>query len=252
MDSARISIPLGGLFTWVLDQLYPPRCPACHVPVSSQGNLCQGCFSKLHVISDPQCGCCGIPFPLDVGEETLCAECLASPPAFDSARSVWVYNSISGRMIRRLKFEDHPEQLARFAAQLARVATPSLTPDTLIMPVPMHWSSLLSRRYNAAAWLANALSSRTGNACHTGVLKRAKASQRQRGLGRAARLYNIRRAFRVADGARAALAGKSIILVDDVITTGATANACARALKDAGATRVDVVTLAHTVKEGAL
>jgi len=240
------------MMTWALDQLYPPRCPACHHASSSEGNLCQPCFSKLHTIAEPHCVTCGIPFGLPVAEGTLCAQCLATPPVFDSARSVWVYDAVASRMIRRLKFEDHPEQLARFGSQLARIAAPVLTPDSIIMPVPMHWASLLSRRYNAAAWLAQALASRTGHACHTRQLLRAKSSRHQRGLGRAARLRNIRRAFRVSDAARSALAGAHVVLVDDVITTGATANACAKVLKAAGVARVDVVTLAHTVKEGSV
>lgn len=235
-----------------LDMIYPPRCPACHHSVSSQGNLCQGCFSKLHVISEPQCGCCGIPFALNVGEETLCAECLAHVPVFDKARSVWVYNHVSARMIKRLKLEDKPEQLERFAAQLLRIAAPLITPDTIIVPVPMHWRNLLGRRYNASAWLAHAVASRSDVPCDAALLVRTKRSRHQRGLGRTARLHNIRRAFHVPEPARARIQGKTILLVDDVITTGATAGACARALKDAGAARVNVVTLAHTVKEGAV
>ncbi len=236
----------------VLDLIYPPRCPACHHSVSSQGNVCQSCFSKLHVISEPHCTCCGIPFALDVGEETLCAECLANPPVFDAARSVWVYNHVSSRMIKRLKLEDKPEQIARFSAQLHRIAAPLMTPDTIVVPVPMHWRNLLGRRYNASAWLAQGLAAHGGAVCDTGLLTRTKRSRHQRGLGRAARLHNIRRAFQVPQAARARIQGKTILLVDDVITTGATAGACARALKDAGAVRVNVVTLAHTVKEGAL
>lgn len=235
-----------------LDLIYPPRCPACHHNVSSQGNLCQNCFSKLHVISEPHCMCCGIPFALDLGKETLCAECLATPPVFDKARSVWVYNHVSARMIKRLKLEDRPEQLERFAAQLSRIAAPLITTDTIIVPVPMHWRNLLGRRYNASVWLAQGLASRSGAVCDTSLLTRTKRSRHQRGLKRNARLRNIRRAFHVPEAARARLQGKTILLVDDVITTGATAAACARALKDAGAAQVNVVTLAHTVKEGAI
>lgn len=252
MDSARIFAPFAGGVQWLLDQLYPPRCAACHVPVSSQGNVCQGCFAKLHAISEPHCATCGIPFPLDVGADTQCAECLATPPQFHKARSVWVYNHISARMIKRLKLEDRPEQLSRFAAQLARVASPLMGADSVIVPVPMHWQKLLGRRYNASAWLAHALASHMGAPCETSWLLRKKRVRRQRGLGRSARLHNIRRAFSVPESAHGKIAGKTILLVDDVITTGATANACARALKDAGAARVNVVTLAHTVKEGSV
>lgn len=249
MDAAHFFYRLRGAGQLLLDQVYPPRCPACHANVSTQGNLCAACYQKLHVISDPQCAVCGIPFAIDVGEGTICAQCLSQPPVFDSARSVWVYQPVSARMIKRLKLDDHPEQLAQFCDQLLRIAAPVLTPETIIVPVPMYWKKLLVRRYNPAAWLAHALADAAGCRCEPSALVRVRAGKHQRGLSRQQRLKNLRSSFAVKDIARPRIKNASVLLVDDVITTGATANACARALKNAGAKRVDVVTLAHTLLE---
>ncbi len=237
--------------SWALDMLYPPRCPACHQPVEAHGTVCRECFAKLHVISEPHCACCGVPFTMDMGEGALCASCIAHPPVFSTARSVWVYNPVAAQMIKTLKLEDQPAQLASFAAQLKRIAQPLMQHEPVIMPVPMYWQHLMARRYNPPSWLAYKLAEITGRDCDTASLVRVRGGSHQRGLSRTQRLKNLRRAFEVKPSARAKLKGKAILLVDDVITTGATANACASVLKQAGAARVDVITLAHVLLEGA-
>jgi ComF family protein len=250
MKTARIFQTIEGVGALLADQLYPPRCTTCYVSVSSHGNLCQYCYGKLHVISDPQCAVCGIPFSLPQEIDSQCARCLVEPPLFHQARSVWVYNAISARMIKTLKFEDRAPMLKQFIVLMARAGGTILPDADYLIPVPMHWKSLLIRRYNPAVWLADALAQKTGVTCRGNLLARSRASKPQRGLKRAERLKNLRKAFYVPAKMRPLLQGKKLVLIDDVITTGATANACTDALLKAGAARVDVVTLAHTVLEG--
>ena len=233
---------LGGL---LLDVAFPPACPACHALVSAQHNFCAPCFAALKQISAPHCACCGIPFAFDNGPDAQCPECLAEPPSFDTARAPLVYDATSAPLIRSLKFHDLYTGLQRAVSMM--VASHAARPVDLIVPVPLHWRRLLMRRFNQSALLGFALSRALGVACLPATLKRTRYTTPQMRLPRVERLKNVRNAFAVPD--TAVVTGKHILLVDDVVTTGATVAACAAALKKAGAASVHVLALARTVKE---
>lgn len=246
---ASLKHALTHLGSRALDVAFPPRCPSCEAAVEVDGNFCPACFGQLRLIAPPVCACCGIPFPADLGEGALCPECLATPPAFDTVRAVMVYDRISAPLVSALKFHDQWAGLARYGAMMKASATAQLAHCDLIVPVPLHWHRLLKRRYNQAALLAYRLAEETGLPCRLDILKRTRATRPQMRLDRAMRLKNVRHAFALNARATAAVADKTILLVDDVVTTGATVEACAALLKHAGARAVHVLALARTVKE---
>jgi len=195
------------------DLLFPPLCMSCRLPVGAPG-LCAACWSGITFLDGPGCTCCGLPFPVELEGENSCAACLARHPAFDSARAILAYDEKSRGAILALKHADRLDLVPGFARWLERAGKTALADCDLIVPVPLHRWRLWQRRYNQSAELA--------------------------------RRRNVQRAFKVPDPAR--VRGKCILLLDDVLTTGATVDACARALKRAGATRVHVLALARVVK----
>lgn len=231
------------------DVVFPPRCPSCRSYVQADGNFCSACFSKLRMIDAPLCACCGIPFVVAVEAETRCPTCLDTPPDFDVARAALVYDGISAPLITALKFHDQWAGLERYAQMMLRLGRPLLEGADMLIPVPLHWRRLLRRKFNQSALLAYSISDQSGVPCMPDLLERVLYTRPQMRLDRAARLKNVKRAFAVAPEAEALLANKTVVLVDDVVTTGATANACALALKKAGAREVRVLALARTVKE---
>lgn len=250
MASAKLTsvAQLGhGAAQWLLQLAFPPRCPACHEPVDTQDNFCRSCFDTLQQISDPLCASCGIPFAFEVAADSQCPECLAEPPAFNTARAALVYDHTSAPLIGALKFHDRYTGLERAVRMMQAAMAEYHTHIDLVVPVPLHWRRLLNRRFNQSALLAYALAHRLQKPCHPTALKRTRYTPPQMRLSRAKRLKNVRHVFAVNDAA--ALQQKTVLLVDDVVTTGATANACARVLKQAGAQAVHVVALARTVKE---
>lgn len=233
----------------VADIAFPPSCPSCHGAVEAEGNFCAACFAKLRMITAPLCQCCGIPFVFAVEEVMRCPECLESPPAFDMARSALVYDAVSAPLISALKFSDQWSGLARHARMMVGAGGDALKEADLLLPVPLHWRRLVRRKYNQSALLAYSISAQVKIPCAIGILQRVRPTPPQMRLDRKTRLRNVRKAFAVSPAAMAEIMGKTVVLVDDVITTGATADACARVLKKAGAKEVRVLTLARTVKE---
>jgi ComF family protein len=242
----------------LLDLLLPPRCLKCGTQVEQQGALCPGCWKDLTFLSAPLCARCGYPFEFEPFEfepvefekahDSLCAQCIRRPPAFGRARAVFRYDDASRGLVLSFKHRDRTDAASAFGAWLARAGAPLLADADLIMPVPLHWLRLFRRRYNQAALLAGALSRASGRPAVYDALIRSRPTPSQGGLGREARRRNVRGAFRVRPGRAAALAGRRILLVDDVLTTGATAEECARALYGAGAAAVDLLTLARVVR----
>lgn len=234
------------LLAKTLDLVFPPQCMACRAAVGGDG-LCAACWSTVTFLDGPGCQCCGLPFPVALEGENLCAACLATPPAFDAARAILAYDEHSKGAILALKHADRLELVPGFARWLARTGRALLEQSDLLVPVPLHPLRLWQRRYNQAAELARGLSRLTGTPCDTAALARSRSTPSQGAMSSAkARRRNVQRAFRVPAPAR--VAGKSILLLDDVLTTGATAQACARALKRAGAAQVRVLALARVVK----
>lgn len=231
---------------WALAQAFPPRCPACHESVDTQHNFCQACFSTIKHIAAPLCQCCGIPFAFDVGADARCPECLAEPPQFDTARAPMVYDAISSRMVHALKFHDRYTGVNRAVRMMTAALDPQYAAIDIIVPVPLHWRRLLMRRYNQAALLAYGLAAQLNTPCAPHALKRTRYTRPQMRMKRAERITNARHLFAVQQ--ETMLRGKNVLLVDDVITTGATINACAAAMKKAGAAQVHAISLARTVR----
>jgi ComF family protein len=230
----------------LVDLLFPRLCMSCRMPVSAQG-LCAACWSGIAFLDGPGCSCCGLPFAVELEGENFCAACIARKPAFDTARAILAYDDKSRGAILALKHADRLDLVPGFARWLGRTGRASLSDCDLIVPVPLHRWRLWQRRYNQSAELARWLAANSGLAADPFVLVRSRSTPSQGAMASAkARRRNVQRAFRVPDPAR--VAGKRILLLDDVLTTGATAESCARALKRAGATRVHVLALARVVK----
>jgi ComF family protein len=232
-----------------LDLVYPPLCMSCRAQVREPGALCAACWQAVHFLDGPMCACCGLPFEFDPGPGTLCAACHADPPAFDAARAVMRYDEASRGPILALKHGDRLDLAPAFARWLDRGGRALLDEADLILPVPLHRARLWSRRYNQAAELARGLGRLSGKPTQLFALQRARATPSQGAMPSAtARRRNMRGAFRVDPRHKSAIAGRNILLVDDVLTTGATVEACARALKRAGAAKVLVLALARVVR----
>ena len=232
----------------MLDALLPPRCIACGGIVGAGTALCADCWPGLDLITAPQCARCGLPFDFDLGEGALCGGCAASPPAFERARAALRYNDLSARLIVGFKRADRTHLVPAFARWLQRAAGPLLEEADLVACVPLHRRRLLARRYNQSAMLALALSRLAGRPVAIDLLARTRATPSQGGLNRNQRFDNLRGAIAVRPHRAALVPGRRILLVDDVFTTGATVEACARTLYRAGAAGVDVVTLARVVR----
>jgi ComF family protein len=228
-----------------LDLLFPPQA-LDGGPAPLAGGLSAAAWSRIHFLDGPVCDGCGVPFDYDPGAR--CAVCLARPRAFDAARAACLYDETSRDPILKLKHADRLDLAPLLARWLSRAARELIAEADSIAPVPLHPLRLLSRRYNQAAEIARPLAALTGVPYLPDALVRARATRSQAGKSGSGRKRNVAGAFRVPPGRAGQVAGRRILLIDDVMTTGATAEGCARALKAAGAARVDVAVVAR-VKE---
>lgn len=239
---------LGGLARRLGDTLLPPQCLACRARVEAPGRLCARCWRDVAFIEGAGCAICGYPFGHDQGAGTLCGACLARPPVYDSARAVLRYDDASRALILALKYRDRLEGAASFGAWMARAGADMLAGADLVVPVPLHRWRLFSRRYNQAALLAQGVARAARLKAVLDLLARTRPTPPQVGRSRRARFANVRGAFAVRAAYRSEIRNCRVVLVDDVMTSGATAEACARTLHRAGAARVDVLTLARVVR----
>jgi len=231
----------------VLDALFPPLCVACREPVRDTASLCAKCWATISFLEGAMCECCGLPFEIDPALGTLCGACHARHPAFDRARSAMRYGDASKASILALKHADRLDLAPALSRWLARTGRPLLDAADLIVPVPLHPLRLWRRRYNQSAELARALGRLAGKPVAPLALTRLRPTPSQGAMPSAkARRRNMQGAFAVEPGS--ALKGSKVLLIDDVMTTGATVEACARALKRAGASQVAVLTLARVVR----
>jgi ComF family protein len=233
----------------VVDAVLPPLCLSCRAVVAEPGTLCPACWSEVDFLTPPACACCFEPFEADVGEGALCGSCVQRQPRFRRARAVFRYDDATRSMILRLKHGDRLEGVPAFARWMARAGGEMLAEADLIVPVPLHWWRLAMRRYNQAALLAMALGKLSKVSVVPDLMLRRRRTPPQGHLSREARLRNVAGAFSVREGAKAKLEGKTVLLIDDVLTTGATVNECAKVLRRAGAAQVDVLTLGRVVRD---
>jgi ComF family protein len=233
-----------------LDALLPPRCLSCGVAVDRQGTICASCWSELAFLSAPICAACGYPFEYDLGPETLCGACAHTLPAFDRARAVLCYDEMSRGLVLGLKHGDRTHEAPAFGMLMARAGAELLRDADAIVPVPLHWRRLFARRYNQSALLAQAVNKTSGVPVMVDALVRRRATPSLGHMSPSARRRALRGAFAVKPVRRAAVRGQRIVLIDDVLTTGATGEACARVLKRAGAETVDLLVFARVVRRG--
>jgi ComF family protein len=232
-----------------LNLIFPPLCVSCRMRVGEAHALCAACWNAISFIEGPLCSGCGSPFEVDPGSDTLCGACLARPHDFRQARSLFRYDDASRPLILAFKHGDRLDHAPAFARWLERTGRPLFADAELLVPVPLHRWRLWKRRYNQAAVIAEGLAKITGLPHDPLVLEKRRSTKSQGEMPSAkARRRNVLNAFRVPPERAVRVRGRNIILVDDVFTTGATLNACARALKRAGAARVDALTLARVVK----
>lgn len=236
-------------FRRLVDSVLPPRCVNCRALVHCETALCADCWPLFDFLAPPLCQCCGFPFEYDPGPaDTLCAACTARRPLFERARAVFVYGEPSRRLVLDFKHGDRTWPAPAFGRWLARAGAELVADADLALPVPLHRTRLYARRYNQAAMMALALGHITGLAVQPDLLIRRRSTPSQGRMSPAARRRNVRSAFAVRPGGAAQIAARRVLLIDDVLTTGATAEECARTLLGAGAGAVDVLTLARVVR----
>lgn len=246
----RLSRALRGAGRLALDVALPALCPACRRPVADDGGLCPACWSKLSFITAPYCERLGIPFAYDPGPGTLSMQAIADPPAYRRARAAVCYDDIARTLVHKLKYGDRLDLAPTLGRWMAQAGRPVLAEASGLVPVPLHWRRLWARRFNQSAALAKVVSSWSGVPVVPAALRRIRSTRQQVGLRMSERALNVQGAFRVPEEARAAVAGQRLVLVDDVLTSGATIDACARALLRAGAAEVDVLVFARVVDAG--
>ncbi len=258
--TARITRRLGATMrrsrlSRLLDLILPPICIHCHKPILEHSNLCGSCWSRVHFITPPLCDITGLPLPYDSQNEgkdncstrtrQVSARALSHPPLYDRARAVALFGDVLRSLIHGFKYSDQREGLSLFGRWLVLAGQDLLEEADLIVPVPLYRGRLWQRRFNQAALLSFEVSELTGIPVDVLALKRRRATRSQVGLTERQRRKNVTGAFALIPRKKALVTGRNILLIDDVLTTGSTVDACSKALKKAGAARVDVLVLAR-------
>jgi ComF family protein len=241
----------------ILAIIFPSHCLSCEKIISGEGVFCSHCWQKLQFITEPKCKICCHPFEFKVTDEMLCAPCLTNPPAYDKALTVFAYNQIIKKIIGKFKYNDATFTAKKLAPFLLNKVRHELNEIDLIVAVPLHKKRLRLRKFNQSLLLCRAMLQQVPTikfpVCPVEIkfypdfLLRIKNTKAQVELRRKQRKKNLNSAFAVNKKYFQSLAGKRILLVDDVITTGATLNNCAKVLKKMGAQKVIVLTVAKTV-----
>jgi ComF family protein len=230
----------------VVDVALPQLCAACREPVEDQG-VCAACWGKLNFIAPPYCERLGIPFTYDPGPGVLSMEAIADPPAYRRARAAVRYDEVARTLVHAFKYGDRLDLAPTMGRWMANAGRELLREADAIVPVPLHWRRQWLRRFNQSMLLSQVVGGQAGVALAPLALKRVKATPQQVGLSQSARAQNVQGAFKVPPDGKAEVAGRRLLLVDDVLTSGATVDACARALYRAGAAEVDVLVFARVV-----
>jgi ComF family protein len=242
----RIAAPFRAAFGRTLDVALPTLCPSCREQVDGSG-LCASCWSRLTPIAPPYCERLGIPFAYDPGPGVLSMEAISNPPAYHRARAAVRFDDVSRSLVHALKYGDRLDLAPIMGRWMARAGREVLADADALVPVPLHWRRLWARRFNQSAQLGKTISSESGVALAETALKRVKATAQQVGLSQSERATNVQGAFEVPAESKAEVVGRNLVLIDDVLTSGATVDACARSLLRAGAKRVDALVFARVV-----
>lgn len=240
----------GGLLRHALDFSLPPRCPGCGVVVDGDHRFCIECWRGIDFLGPPACVQCALPLPIVEGPDARCGACLARPPAYDRAYAATAYGDLTRLLALKLKYGSKPAT----ASTIAKLMVRNVAPDgnALLVPVPLHRWRIWKRGYNQAALIASALARQTGGATELGALVRTRSTPPLKAMNGAKRRDAVRGAFAVHARSADRIRGRTILLVDDIYTTGSTANACAKALKKAGAASVELHVWARVVREAQL
>ncbi len=236
----------------LFDAVVPPHCPTCDRIVSADGAFCVSCFGRLRFVLDPCCRLCASPFASRdlAGGTLLCEACELAPPDWNEARAALLYDDASRRLILPLKYADRTENARVLGAQMARAGAEMLGRADLLVPVPLHRSRLLSRRYNQSVLLARAIRRTLPESRRPALLvdglRRIRRTRKLAHRSAAERSREMEAAIVASPARRVALAGKRVVLIDDVLTTGATARSCAIALRQGGASWVGLLVAART------
>jgi len=239
------------MLRFIFNLLFPPECLICKVRVTAHGTLCLSCWQSVRFITEPMCGCCGLPFDYEMGNaatggnSNLCAECLHTRPLYGRARAAFCYDENSRRLITRFKYSDQTQLAKIYGQWLTRAGGELLAQTDIIVPVPLHYFRFVARRFNQSSLLAWEISKNTGIKHLPCAIKRTRHTKQQTGLSKSQRAVNVKNAFSIRPRYAAQIKGRNILLVDDVITTGSTIKQCVKALLKAGATQVNVLTLAR-------
>lgn len=246
----RAGLGIGGR---LLDLLLPPHCPTCDRVVDQPGRFCAACFRQASLIVAPCCVRCGVGFDSQeaAGLSRSCVGCLDQPPPWRFGRAAFAYDEFSRRLVLPLKYGDRTENAAFLGAHMIRAGRTLLEDCDLLVPVPLHRRRLFSRRYNQAALLAQAVGRHAGRPVMVDALARVRQTAPLVGQSPAARRAAVASAIEARPNRLAALQGRRVVLVDDVLTTGATAAACTEALLAAGTASVDVLAAARTSRDTA-
>lgn len=245
-DKVAVPHPVLRMLRSVVAYALPPRCAGCGEPVAEDHRFCAACWSGMRFLGPPWCASCGAPFAFDRGDEARCAACLGSPPHHAGVYAAVAYGETAAALAVRLK---HGGRIA-LAGTMARPMARWMPADAeLMVPVPLHRWRLWRRGFNQAALIADTLSRRTGVPHDHRLLVRERQTRLLRGLGRRARARMVAGAFAVDPERRDAVRGRRVVLIDDVYTTGATAEACVRALRRAGAASVTVLCWARVLPD---
>ena len=237
-----------GALRGMVNAVLPPQCLACDALVATPGSLCAACWKEAKFITAPHCRICGAPYAFDMGPDVVCGACSRTPPLFERARSVLRYDELGRRLVVGFKHGDRTHGAPTFGRWLSRAGAELIADADLVAPVPLHRLRLIRRRFNQSAMLAQAVCrAPSGRALQFApdLLLRRRHTPSQAGLNALQRRRNVRNAFAVNPRRIAQIEAKRVLLIDDVLTTGATVSECARILSRAGATAVDILTLAR-------
>ena len=240
-DFARAGSRLAGD---LLNLVVPVTCSVCRVPVTGAGGLCATSWGEMEMISQPVCDAYGTPFVFDEGDGAVSARAIADPPLWDRARGAVMFNDCARQLVHALKYRDRHEVIPPMARMMGHAGRELISQADVIVPVPLHRWRLWARRYNQASLLGAEISRNSGVSIQSDALVRNRNTRSQVGLDEAQRGRNVKGAFSVPESRIPVILDQRILLVDDVLTSGATANECASALKRVGAVHVDVLVFA--------